>query len=87
MTMLLPEEKNNHQPTNSWVYKLFSPLLSRLIYDLSENLVNFPNMESRYLDQEIIDYIEANYQEFFKIEPSFKLDLISFKTRYNPSCL
>ena len=79
MTMLLPETRTTTNPPIHGLYKLFSPLLSRLIYDLSENLVNFPNMESRYLDQEVIDFIEANYQEFFKIEPSFKLDLISLK--------
>lgn len=57
-------------------YKIFSPLVSRLIDDLSRNMVTFPKMNLRYTDDEVIDYIEANYREFFNIEPLFNLEYI-----------
>lgn len=82
MTQFFPDKKFNSNPPIQGLYKIFSPLISRLIYDLKQNQIttrHFPNLETRYLDTEVIEFIESRYKDFFKIEPYFKLDEISLK--------
>lgn len=79
MSQFFPEPRFTSNPPINGLYKIFSPLLSRLIWDLKNNQINFPTMTLRYTDTEVIQYIERNYSNFFKIEPYFRLDNISLK--------
>ena len=79
MTQFFKDKPFNSNPPIQGLYKLYSPFLSRLLYDFVNNQVSFPNIEGRYLDQEVIDFVEQNYHSFFKIEPAFRLDEISLK--------
>lgn len=66
-------------PPIQGLYKIYSPLLSRLIFDLAHNQVKFPKMDSTYQDSELIKYMDFYYREFFDVDPYFHLDEISMK--------
>lgn len=75
-------------PTNppiKGLYKVFSPVLSRIIYDLSKKSLDIldkngvSQLEGRYTDQEVIKLIEEKYRDLFKTDPFFRYDEISMK--------
>lgn len=66
-------------PPIEGLYKVYSTILSRIIYDLKRKQYKFPNIESRYTDQEVIQFVESNYKSLFVFEPYFRLDNLSMK--------
>lgn len=60
------------------VYYIFSPMLSRIVSDMAKRQLRFPNLTGRYLDSEVIAFVDANYGHLVKFDPYFRQDLISF---------
>lgn len=79
MSQFIKDKSFPSNPPIQGLYKVYSPLLSKLIDDLIMNQIKFDKMEGRYLDEEVMTLIEARYRDFFQIDPYFRMDLISKK--------
>lgn len=79
MGQFFKDTKFTSNPPIEGLYKVYSTVLSRIIHDLKRKQYKFPNIESRYNDQEVINFVESNYKDLFVAEPYFRLDNISMK--------
>lgn len=79
MGQFFKDTKFTNNPPIEGLYKVYSTVLSRITHDLKRKQYKFPNIESRYNDQEVINFVESNYKDLFVAEPYFRLDNISMK--------
>lgn len=79
MGQFFKDKEFSTNPPIEGLYKVYSIILSRIIHDLKRKQYKFPNIESRYTDQEVIQFVESNYKSLFVAEPYFRLDNISMK--------
>ena len=79
MGQFFKDKEFSSNPPIEGLYKVYSVILSRIIHDLKRKQYKFPNMEGRYTDQEVIQFVESNYKSLFVAEPYFRLDNISMK--------
>lgn len=80
LNQFLPEPPRTQQLPMVSRHKLFSPVLSRLIEDMKTGIFDFDKMETRYINSDVIAYMEAKYKDIFAFDP-YMQDEYVHKTR------
>lgn len=72
MTQYQEYSELRQHPQIKELYPLFSPMLSRIIYDIKRGIAVFPHdlMVHRYTDEDVLKFIEP-YQHLRKVDPVF----------------
>ena len=82
---LKEKPKPNPTPTIQR-FRLYSPVLSVLMDDMRLGKFTFPDVDTRYVNQDVIDFMESHYAEFFKVDPYFQDQLVDkFRCHIQPS--
>ena len=85
LNQFFTDAKYPNNPPIEGIYFVYSPTLSRIIYDLSKNQLDIKDkdgnslMEGRYIDSDVINLIDSRYKDSFNVDPYFVFDSISKK--------
>lgn len=80
MTQFQEQKVLTRHPEIRALYPLYSPMLSKIIYDLKYNAVQFPEelLYHRYTDQDVLEFVKP-YEYLMKVDPVFNDESIDLE--------